>query len=485
MLGSIRKFSNSFLAKIVIGLIALAFVFGFGMGDMFKGKQNILVEINNEKITTKEFIAFVQKINLSSKEIERVGKDRIFDEILANYISEKIIAKEANQKGILLNDKSILKILTNSQEFLKDGKFSKTKYEKFMITSGLTKPQYEKNIQDIESKGQLLNFYSGGIRLPDFVIKDLYVKENTLKKITFLDLNKVFLEKKISQKEIEEFYKKNQNFFKDKFKKLRFAELSPSNIIGKNEFDEEFYKKIDEIENEIIDGKDFDFIISDIKDKIVTLNFINSRKILENGNVPTKIDKKLFDEIFKIKNKNETVLINIDDKYFIAEMQDEKDIFLTLQDKDLVKTIKEQMRITSQLKENVKLTDMVKEGKFKNSEMNKLSMENNVPLETIEIKNIKDTTKFSQKIIDEIYKFNQGQYFIVTDNFLKDNYIIKIDSEKQKQIDLKSIEFKEYVLKANAIYSRNIYKSYDKYINTKYQIVTNQKVFDRLKKSFN
>ena len=266
---------------------------------------------------------------------------------------------------------------------------------------------------------------------------------------------------------------------------MRFAELSPLNVIGKNEFDEEFFKKIDQIENEIIDGKDFGFIISDIKDKIVTLNFINSRKILENENIPTKIDTKLFEEIFNIKNKNEPVLINIDDKYFIAEMQDEKDIFLTLQDKDLVKTIKEQMRITSQLKENVKLTDMVKEGKFKNSEMTKLSMENNVPLETVEIKNIKDTTKFSQKIIDEIYKFSQGQYFIVTDNFLKDNYIVKIDSEKQKQIDLKSIEFKEYLLKANTIYSRNIYKSYDKYINTKYQIVTNQKVFDRLKKSFN
>ena len=109
MLGSIRKFSNSFLAKIVIGLIALAFVFGFGMGDMFKGKQNILVEINDEKITTQEFIAFVQKINLSSKEIERVGKDRIFDEILANYISEKLLPKKLN-KGILLNDKSILNI---------------------------------------------------------------------------------------------------------------------------------------------------------------------------------------------------------------------------------------------------------------------------------------------------------------------------------------------------------------------------------------
>ena len=62
MLGSIRKFSKSFVAKIFIALIALPFVM-WGMGDVFtSGKQNVLVEINNEKISSKEFIEYIQKM---------------------------------------------------------------------------------------------------------------------------------------------------------------------------------------------------------------------------------------------------------------------------------------------------------------------------------------------------------------------------------------------------------------------------------------
>ena len=50
MLSSIRKFSTSFLGKVVIALIAIAFVVGFGFSGSFSGKQNIVAEINDEKI---------------------------------------------------------------------------------------------------------------------------------------------------------------------------------------------------------------------------------------------------------------------------------------------------------------------------------------------------------------------------------------------------------------------------------------------------
>ena len=91
MLGSIRKFTKSFVAKIFIAIIALPFLL-WGMGDVFRsGKQNVLVEINDEKISSKEFITYIQKIQLSKKEIENIGKSKIFDDILTNYISEKII----------------------------------------------------------------------------------------------------------------------------------------------------------------------------------------------------------------------------------------------------------------------------------------------------------------------------------------------------------------------------------------------------------
>ena len=81
MFGSIRKFSKSFLAKIFIAIIALPFLL-WGMGDVFRsGKQNVLVEINDKKISSKEFVAYIQKIKLSKSEIERVGKSKIFDDI--------------------------------------------------------------------------------------------------------------------------------------------------------------------------------------------------------------------------------------------------------------------------------------------------------------------------------------------------------------------------------------------------------------------
>ena len=49
MLGSIRKFSTSIYAKILLGIIVIPFVF-WGMGTSFiGGNKNILVVIENEK----------------------------------------------------------------------------------------------------------------------------------------------------------------------------------------------------------------------------------------------------------------------------------------------------------------------------------------------------------------------------------------------------------------------------------------------------
>ena len=176
MLGSIRKFSKSFLAKIFIAIIALPFLM-WGMGDVFRsGKQNVLVEINDEKISSKEFITYIQKIKLSKKEIENIGKSKILDHVLANYISEKIISIEGKKKGIQLSDSGLKKILVGDKSFQKDKKFSRTKYEKFLLENGYSAPTYERYIKSIELKGQLLNYYSGGIKLPEFIVDELYKK---------------------------------------------------------------------------------------------------------------------------------------------------------------------------------------------------------------------------------------------------------------------------------------------------------------------
>jgi len=188
MLASIRKFSKTIFAKIFVAIIALPFIL-WGMGDLFRsGKQNVLVEINKDKINSKEFISYIQKINITKDEVESVGKSKLFDDLLTNYISEKIIDIERKNKGIILNDNGLKKIIVSDKKFYKDNKFSRTKYEKFLIENNYNATTYEKYIKNAELKSQLLNYYSGGIKLPKFIIDDLYKKENKTKEIEFIDL---------------------------------------------------------------------------------------------------------------------------------------------------------------------------------------------------------------------------------------------------------------------------------------------------------
>ena len=70
MIKSIKKYSKSLLFKALVGIIILPFVF-WGMGDVFSGgNQNIVATIDSKKISTQEFMKYVNRLNLDDKERE-------------------------------------------------------------------------------------------------------------------------------------------------------------------------------------------------------------------------------------------------------------------------------------------------------------------------------------------------------------------------------------------------------------------------------
>ena len=63
MATSIGKLSKSFFLKLLVGIIILPFVF-WGMGDVFRGgNQNVIATIESEKISTQEFMNYVNRLN--------------------------------------------------------------------------------------------------------------------------------------------------------------------------------------------------------------------------------------------------------------------------------------------------------------------------------------------------------------------------------------------------------------------------------------
>ena len=80
--------------------------------------------------------------------------------------------------------------------------------KKFLLTSGLTAPAFEKNIVQQELKRQFINFLSGGLSIPESLIEKEYNKENQTKLIKYIDLNKFYEDQKISDKKMREMYEK-------------------------------------------------------------------------------------------------------------------------------------------------------------------------------------------------------------------------------------------------------------------------------------
>ena len=484
MLTSIGKFSKSVLVKVLVGIIILPFVF-WGMGDVFRGgNQNIIATIDSKKISTKEFVDHVYRLNLSKNDIKNINKSNLIEQMLSEYIGREIISLEVEELGIDVSDKSLKKILTNDKYFYKDNKFSRTKYEEFLLKSGITAPSFEKNLVEQEKKRQLLSYLSSGTKIPSFLVEESFRKENQRKTIKYLDLNNYYKKKVVKEEEIKKIYNENKNIFAEQFKSISFVELKPEEITGKNEYDESYFKEINKIENSLLDGVNLQDISQNKNIKISTTQYINEKKIGTDGKKITFDNGELFNKIYTQKKISNPELINIKSKYYIGEISSVKKIDRGLSDNKVYKSIKAQLEIKNKITENTNIVKDISSGIFSKNKMIEFAEKNSIQIQYTTVKGLKDNSIFSESIIKEIFKSEDGEISLITDSKLSKNYIVLSEKTEFDKLDKKSDNYKKYQSIAKLNLAQNFYKSYDKRVNEKYKIDLNNKAINRVKNSF-
>jgi peptidyl-prolyl cis-trans isomerase D len=281
MLTSIKKKTTSFLAKVLIFIIILPFLF-WGMGDVFRGgNQNVLATVDSEKISAQSFVSYVNRLNLSEQQRENLSTTDLLDKILSDYVGKKIMTLEIKAQGINLSNNSLKQILITDKTFFKDGKFSRTQYEKFLLESAISAPIFEQNIAEQVRKKQLLTFLSEGILLPEALIKKEFDNENQTKIIQYLELDKLYTNIQIQDDEIKETYESNKSLFAQEFKKIRYTELLPDSLTGQKKYNEAYFGKIDEIENAILDGDSMSSFVKMFNLSLTNINETNRQKKIQ------------------------------------------------------------------------------------------------------------------------------------------------------------------------------------------------------------
>ena len=484
MATSIGKLSKSFFIKLLVGIIILPFVF-WGMGDVFRGgNQNVIATIDSKKVSTQEFVNYVNRLNLNEEQVKNLSKTDLIEQILSEYIGRKVMALEIEKIGIVVSDNALRDIIKNDKLFFKDDKFSRTEYEKFLIKSGITAPQFEANIVEQEKRRQFLSSLAGGIVVPEMLVEKEFKKENQTKTIEYIDLEKYHSKNKPSRESLKELYERNKNIFFVELKSIRYAEIKPELISGSADYNENFFKQLDLIENKVLDGQTFDETTVANNLKIIEFNKINANKEDENKNKIEKLPDNLFNKIYNIKNTQSPEVINIEGKYYLAEVKDSEKKNKTMDDPEVVEALNAQLSFKEKIENNTSLAKDISLGAFENDNFKKFADDNGLEVKNYKISSLKQNEIFNDGMIKRIFLTNDGEINLITNNTFTKSFLISTKKTEYKTLDKNSNEFEQYEAKARLNLINKIYQSYDESVNQKYKVELNQRTIDRVKNSF-
>ena len=480
MLGSFRKFSGSIYAKILLGIIIIPFIF-WGMGSSITGgSKNVVVVIDKEKYSIQHFSNFIKKTALKKVEANDV------EGFLFAFISEKLIEKEIEHFGIKLSDNSLSKLIRHQEQFKRENKFSRTEYEKFLIKNNVTAINFESILSKEEKKKQLLDFVGGGASPSKFLVNISYDKINQKRVIELINLNDVFkIQLNFSEDQIKTYFENNKNKYNKIYKSVKLLELSPKKLVDNNEFNDLFFKKIDEIDDLIFGGEKLNYIIQKFNLEKPNSFTINELGKDINSKMNKKITKDLIEKIFNIKEIEPTVLIEDKNKYFIVELVKTESIQKGIGDDFIKKEILLDLGKKTKRRLITEIIVKINKNNFNKYDFDKLSKDKNVNIKKISLNNQNDDKILKKEIVNQIYTFPEKKVIIVNDIDLSENFLIYIDKIKNVTIDENSEEYQKYFnLSKNQIVSE-LYNTYENYIQKKYKIDINYQALDAIKNSYN
>ena len=471
MISSFRNFAKTKFAGLLVFIMIIPFVF-WGMGGMFSsGNTNNIAKINEKNISTEEFIDYLNNSGVPQEYIRENLDKEIIQELLAGLISSTLLDLEIEKLNISISKDTLLKQIKTNKNFLdENGNFQRIKYEKFLLENNQSAAGFELRLKKREEQKNLFDYIGAGTISPKFLSKKLFIEENKKLEIEFLNLKNLYAKKEeITDREINEFIKKNNDQLKVEYIDFNYVVLNPKNLIGTDDFNQTFFDKIDEIDIDISNEIDFKSIVSNLD--IEPIN-VKNFKFSKDKN---EIEKKIFE-----LRKNKIDLFENDNDYILYEIQNIDQREADINDQEIKSEIIDILVQKSKFDYNQQLLERINNKEFNRSEFSKIGKDS---IQKIELNSIRDNKKFEINSVKLLYSLPINSFILINDE--ENNiYLAMIKNFRNENIDTSNDNFNEFINKQNSNNKKSILKSYDMLLSDKYNITLNQKTIERVKNYF-
>ena len=471
MIGSFRNFAKTKFAGLLVFIMIIPFVF-WGMGSMFSsGNTNNLAKINKTNISTGDFFVYLDEINIAGETIRNNLKNNIIEELLSTLISTKLLDLEIESYKMSVSEKTLLKKIKNNKNFFdNDGKFQRIKYEKFLLENNISAPIFEQRLKKRELQKNLFDYIGAGTTSPEFLVKKFFNDENRKLDLEFIDLSNFYKKKsEISEMDIKKFIQDNKDKLKIEYIDFKYSIINPKNLIGLDEFNQTFFDKIDQIEIDISNEVSFDNIISNMNLKE---NQVSNFRFSEDK---SEIEKK----IYQLRNNKFDIFENEND-YILYKIDNIENREPDLNDNQIKDEVISLITEKNKFEYNNDLLTKIQNNDF--NEQDFLNMGKN-EIKKIRLNSVRDNKKFDINAVELLYSLPVKSLTLINDD--KNNiYLAKINGFENPVIDTENDKFKDFISKHKTNNRNSILKSYDLFLNNKYEVNLNQKAIDRIKNNF-
>ncbi len=475
MLQNIRNFSKTFLAKIILVIMIIPFVL-WGMGGVFNsGNTNSVGKINNENLSTQDFMNFIRSSNIEPNVLRENLDNNILEKLLSNLVSQKLLEMEVDYLNFVISESSLAKNIKKNPEFLDDkNKFSRIKYEKFLLSSNLSATEFEAKLKNNELQKKLFYYIGGGINTPFFITNKEFKEEHNKIDIEYINLNNAYIKKNnINDEDIKKFIFENSEDLKEEYIDFSYIKITPESLTGSSEYSKDFFDKIDEIENEILNGNQINNISTNYNLKV-----ISKKNYSKNDKENDPIEKKIYE--FK---DNKIELFDNGNLYVLYQIDKVNRTLPESNNKNFKNKVRDILYQKNKYEFNKKLADKINENKFNNEQFKNLSTKNSINIEKTRLNSINDYERFTENSMKLIYSMPQSSYLLVNDD--KNNiYLVNILKINEENLSRNSDKFKNFNEQGMLELRDQMYSTYDNFINNKYKVKINQKTLERVKNYF-
>ena len=470
MIGSFRNFAKTKFAGILVFIMIIPFVF-WGMGSMFSsGNTNSIVKINESNVSTEEFIDYLNNSGIPQKTIRENLNNNIIEELLSGLVSTKILDLEIREYDLIISKETLLKMIKKNKNFLDDkGIFQRLKYEKFLLENNQSAPQFELRLKNRELQKNLFSFVGAGTVSPKFLVKKLYEEENKKLEIDFINLDKFYKKKgDFTDNDLKKFLEENKENLKVDYLDFEYSIINPKNLIGVDEFNQSFFDKIDQIEIDISNEVPFNSIVSNLNLKSTKVkDFLFSSD-------KNEVEKK----IFELKGTDFDIF-ELGDDYVLYKIQKNESREPDITNSQTKEEILDLIFQKNKFDYNTNLIEKIKNNEFNDNEFIQMGQQN---IKTAQLNSIRDNKKFDINAVKILYSLPINSFTLINDE--KENiYLAKVKDYQVELIDNNN-EIIDYTNKQNSNLKNNMLKSYDLYLNSRYNVTLNQKTIERVKNFF-